>query len=425
MLQSAVVACAAWTLPAILAAGAARNPAGRLIASNQPAWSQWRGPRRDGTCDETGLLKSWPEGGPKLRWTASRLGRGYSSTIIARGMLYITGDVGDQLHIFALDLDGKGKWRVKNGRSWKRSHPGSRASCAYDDGKLYHMNAHGRVVCLDAATGKETWAVNILQRFDGKNIRWGLSECLLIDGPRVIVTPGGKKAMMAALDKKTGKTVWASESLGDDKAGYASPILFALGGRRHLVSFSSRHAFSVDADTGKLLWKRHCPTLYEVLASIPVYHDGAVFIARPDGKDIGMSCLRIGDKGTGVTQVWHSPLNNLTGGVVLVDGFLYGAGYKKNDGWLCVDARTGKVRYEKRDLNSGSVLYADGRLYCLSERGEMALLKPTADGFETLGRFRLVAGCRTDVWPHPVIHNRRLYLRYHRKLYCYDIRAKQ
>ena len=106
---------------------------------------------------------------------------------------------------------------------------------------------------------------------------------------------------------------------------------------------------------------------------MPVYHDGAVFVASPDGEDIGMSCLRISEKGAGVTQVWTSPLNNLSGGVVLVDGFLYGAGYKKNDGWLCVDVKTGKVRYQKRALNSGSGLYAEGRRYCLSEPGEMAL----------------------------------------------------
>jgi outer membrane protein assembly factor BamB len=381
--------------------------------------------------DETGLLQSWPEGGPRVLWTAKGLGRGYSSPIITRGTLYITGDVGKELHIFAFDLDGKLKWRAKNGRAWKRSFPGSRAACTYSEGRLYHMNAHGRVVCLDPATGRELWAVNVLERFQARNITWGISECLLIDGPRVIVTPGGKKALMAALDKKTGETVWASAPLAGDRAGYASPVLFELGGRRHIVNCSSWHVFGVDADTGRLLWTHRWPRpgkrgTGEKVAGAPALHDGAVFVACAD--TVGGVLLRldiqVDGKDVRVQRAWASGLDGMHGATVIVEGFLYGGGHTKVRGWACVDTRTGKTRYETRDLPKGSVIYADGRLYCLSERGTMALVRPTPQGFQTVSRFRLVQRKRRDVWPHPVICDGRLYLRYHDTLFCYDIRKK-
>ncbi|MDD4870978.1 MAG: PQQ-binding-like beta-propeller repeat protein, partial [Kiritimatiellae bacterium] len=252
-------------LPIMIGFPAESQPASKatLIASPEPGWPQWRGPRRDGICDETGLLQQWPEEGPKLVWKISGVGRGYSAPIVTGGRIYVAGDVGDELRIFAFDLDGKRIWQAKNGKSWKGQSPGSRASCTFSAGKIYHMNAHGRVVCLEAATGNEVWTVNVLERFEGKNITWGISENLLVDGNNVIVTPGGVKGLMVALDKKTGTTVWNSDALrlgksdlsahervptpaGEvDSAGYVSPLLFSLGGRRHLVSCSSRHIFGV------------------------------------------------------------------------------------------------------------------------------------------------------------------------------------
>jgi outer membrane protein assembly factor BamB len=267
------------------ATGPASAPAAEgVIASREGGWPQWRGPRRDGICDEKGLLPAWPAGGPKLLWKIDGLGRGYSCPIIHGGRLYITGDVGNDLRIFALDLTGKLQWQAVNGRAWKRSYPGARACCLMDGGRLYHMNAFGRVVCLDPTNGHEVWAVDTLQRFDAPIIAWGHSECLLADGPRLIVTPGGRKAMMAALDKLTGATVWASGPIEGDTASYSSPILFAFGGRRHLVSASSRHAFGVDADSGKLLWTQPRPTRYLAITTTPLYRDGRVVVASPDGK---------------------------------------------------------------------------------------------------------------------------------------------
>jgi outer membrane protein assembly factor BamB len=438
----AVLGGALWLAAVAPAAVASERATARLIASPEPDWPQWRGPNRDGVSPETGLLQQWPEDGAKLLWKASGLGRGYCAPIVVGNRIYLTGDVGDELHIFALDLQGQRVWQTQNGRAWTGPYPGARASCTYSESRLYHLNAHGRVACLDTATGAELWAVDVLARFGGRNITWALSECLLVDGPRVIVTAGGTNALLAALDKKTGATVWSSKPLflgtlddparkrlaepaGEvDRASYASPILFKLGDRRHLVNCSLRHVFGADADTGELLWTRPLPTRYSVITATPVLVGDAVFVTAPDGE--GGALYRIHPQGTRVhiETVWTTKLDTCQGGFVHRDGALYGSWYRQEKGWVCLDARTGAVRYQTQDLAKGSVLYADGHLYCLSEEGEMALLKPTPQGFEFAGRFRLVPERTRDAWTHPVILNHRLYLRFHDTLFCYDIRRK-
>ena len=260
---------------------AASTPADGLIASPEPDWPQWRGPRRDGISDEKGLLPSWPDGGPKLLWKFDGLGTGWSCPIIVGQRIYITGDVGDDLVIFAFNRGGAVQWKVKNGRAWKEPYPGARACCVFSEGRLYNMNAHGRVVCLDAASGRELWAVDILERFDAKNITWALSECLLVDGRNLIVTPGGEKALMAALDKLDGRTVWATEPLGDDRTSHSSPILLQYAGRRLITSCSSAHGFGVDAETGRLLWTVPLKNPHGVNVSTPVYGSGSVYYVTP------------------------------------------------------------------------------------------------------------------------------------------------
>ncbi len=405
-------------LLALASSGASED--GKLIASKAPGWPQWRGPRRDGISDEKKLLQSWPEGGPKLLWKIEGLGRGWSSPVVTGGSIYLSGDAGEELRLYALDLEGKVRWESKNGRAWTGQYPGSRSSCAVDEGRLYHLNAHGRAACLEARTGKELWAVDVLQRFEGNVILWGLSECLLVDGPRLIVTPGGKKGAIAALDKMTGETVWASEPIEKDDCGYGSPILFELGGRRHLVTYSSRHAFGVDADTGRSLWKRPRPSEYIALAFTPVFCGDGVYVTTP-GKN-GGTRYRLG--GAEIEAVWDSPVDTLQGGAVLVDGLLIGSGYEGFKGWAALDLATGRPRYTTRELAVGSVIYADNRLYCLSERGEMALVQATSSAFEFAGRFTLVPERKQDVWGQPGICDGRLYLRYHDTLFCYDIRAQ-
>jgi outer membrane protein assembly factor BamB len=394
-----------------------------LIASPEPDWPQWRGPRRDGISGEKGLLPAWPEDGPKLLWKAERLGRGWSSPIIVGDRLYITGDVDDDLVIYAFDRNGKPRWQAKNGKAWTGSFPGARACCAYSEGKLYHMNAHGRVACLDASDGRELWAVDVLDRFTGRNLTWGLSECLLVDGPRLIVTPGGEKALMAALDKTSGRTVWTTEPLREDRVTHSAPILFRHAGRRILANCSSAHGFGVDAATGKLLWTVPLRNTFGTNVATPVYGAGSVFYVT------AYACgacyrLRPGEDGPRPEKAWDTTLDTCTGAVLFVDGLLFGSGYQKHKSWLCLEWQSGQARYEFKGLTTGAAVYADGRLYCLAEDGRAALLRPTAERFEVDGQFRLVKERARDAWSHPVLFDGRLYLRYHDTLWCYDVRGK-
>ncbi len=404
-----------------------------------PHWEQFRGPNRDGVSAETGLLREWPAGGPPLRWRRQDLGRGYSSPILTPHGIFITGDVGEDLIISALDRDGRPRWRTTNGRSWKRSHPGARSTCTYDGGDLFHLNAHGRLVCLDPATGKERWAVNVLERFEGENIRWGISECLLLDGDRVIVTPGGKRALMAALDRRTGETVWRSEPLSflrtrqvggklvdppvrdTDRAGYASPVLLEIGGRRLLFSASASHYFCVDADSGRLLWTFPVPVRWEVIGAIPVLCPGdRVFFTAPDNNG---RLFQVKVEGTEVvlTSLWETPVDNCHGGLVQAAGRLYGSGYRQFKGWTALELATGAMCEPRKDIAKGSALFADQRLYALGENGVLHLLELSPEGLETRGTLTVGAGKQRDVWAHPVLLNGRLYLRRHDTLYCYDV----
>lgn len=392
-----------------------------MIGSPEPDWPQWRGPTRDAISRETGLLPTWPEAGPRLLWKRESLGTGWSSPIVVNDRLYVTGDVDDDLVLFAFDLEGNLQWRTTNGKAWKASFPGARASCLYSEGRLYHMNAHGRLACLDAASGKELWAVNVLEEFEGRNITWGLSECLLADGPRLIVTPGGKKALMAALDKQDGRTVWTTEPLPDDRATHSSPILFRHAGRRLVANCSSGHGFGVDADTGQLLWTVPVRNQYGVNVTPPVYGDGAIFYVTAYTPAVAYR-LRPEGQGIALEQAWTNALDTVTGGAVLVDGVLYAAGYRKPKWWFGFDWQTGQTRCEQQALTTGAAVYADGRLYCLAEDGRAAMLKPTGEGLEVAGQFRLVPKRVNDAWAHPVLLGGRLYLRYHDALWCYDVR---
>ncbi len=419
-----------------------RLAAAELIGSPEPGWPQWRGPCRDGISRESGLLKEWPDGGPPLLWSVKGLGRGWSSPVISKGRLFVTGDIGEVLVIHAFDLEGRRLWAATNGASWTGPYPGARASCAVAGDRLVHMNAHGRCAAYDVRDGRELWAVDVLARFEAPNIRWAISECVLVDGGRVLVTAGGARALMAALDLRDGSTVWASEPLrlgpstlpnhervsepaGEcDPAGYSSPILMRVGGRRVVVNCSSRHAFGVDADTGELLWTRALPTRYQVLACTPVAWGNAVFVTGPDGDGGRMIGMRNEGGRFLAEDLWRSPLDTGQHGGVLVSNELFASFYRAPTRWVSMDAATGHVRYEARAWTRGAPIWAEGRLIIVVETGEVLLVEPTVSEFRVCGQFRLAPDRTRDAWAHPVLLDGRLYLRHHDELQCRDVRAK-
>lgn len=406
-------------------APAAEAIADGLIASAEPGWPQWRGPRRDGISDEKGLLAAWPKAGPPLRWKFEGLGAGWSSPIIVGDRVYITGDLDESLVLWALDLDGRVQWRARHGAAWTGSYPGARASCAYSEGCLYLLNAHGRLACFDAADGAEIWATDLLKRFNAENITWAMSECVLVDGPRVIVTPGGKKALVAALDKQNGETVWTTPPMEDELASYSSPLLFAHAGRRIIANCSSRHGFGVDANTGELLWTVPMTNRYQVNVAMPIYDSGSVFYVTSYAEDGRRYRLKTEGKRITAQHVWTAPIDSVTGSGILVDGTLYASGYQKAKWWSAFDWESGKTKYEYKDLTTGAAIYADDRLYVFDERGTAALLKVSSDGFESAGQFQLNEKRVRDAWAHPVLLDGRLYLRIHDTLWCYDVKAPE
>ena len=409
-----------WILDAFAMAVVLALPA---IAWGGPAgeWPQFHGPRRDNRSEETGLLRKWPPGGPKLLWTARGLGYGFSTVAVAGGRLYTTGNRAGRTVITALGLDGKTAWTARNGPAYERSQPGTRSTPTLDGGRLHHLNADGDLVCLEAKTGKAVWSLNVLKKFHGRNISWGLAENLLIDGKRVLCTPGGKNAGMVALDKETGKTVWVCRAdLG--KPGYCSPIVLEYKRLRQVVTLMAQSVVGVHAETGKRLWRVEHVTPFDENITAPIYHEGCLFVST---RTTGSRLLKLTVDGqrAGVEELWRSgALDNQHGGVLLLGGHLYGdclGGGSR--AWACLAFRTGKATYAGAGIGRASLTYADGMLYLLSQGGTAALVRPAPEKFDLVSRFDVPRGGRGPVWAHPVVCGGRLYVRHGDFLYCYDV----
>jgi len=423
--RAALAACVLVGLPA--PAGTAAPDAKVPDDPARREWPQFHGPNRDNRSADTHLMKRWPHGGPKLLWRVSGIGHGYSNVTISGGMIYTTGNIAKDTVITALDMGGKVLWRAKNGPAYLRSQRGTRSVPTIVGGRLYHLNADGDLVCLDAKTARKIWSLNILKKFNGRNISWALAESVLVDGQNVICCPGGEKVSMVALDKDTGKTVWACEGVGD-KPGYASPILVEYKGLRQIVTLMSASVIGVHAKTGKLLWKFDQPAKFDENILRPVYHDGHVFTCTGHGRGGSLVKLIVNGQECSVRRIWHSgDLDNQHGGVVLVDGYLYGKAHRgRNTRWVCVEFKTGRTTYaaEGPPGGSGSLTYADGMLYLLSDRGTAALVPADPKAFRIVSKFDLPKGGRGPAWAHPVVCGGRLYLRHGNFLHAYDVRGK-
>ncbi|MHC4808131.1 MAG: PQQ-binding-like beta-propeller repeat protein, partial [Planctomycetota bacterium] len=335
-------------------------------------WSQFRGPNRDGKSAETGLLKKWPQAGPKLLWSVGGLGIGFSSVAVTGGFVYTTGMIDSEGFLFAYDLAGNLKWKESYGPEWTGSYKGTRTTPTVDGQRAYVFSGTGIMVCFNAETGEKIWQVDTLTKFDGKNIRWGMSGSPLIDGRKVYCTPGGKKGAVVALDKMTGRTIWATTGL-DELSAYCSATLIERGTNRLLINLIQKSIVCIDADTGKLIWREPYETPSDTGSVTPVYEDGCLYVTSAVEREFkrGGVMLELSADGTSVTEKWNDQtLDSGHGGVVLVDGYLYGStfdGIPKGD-WICLDWNTGKVMYEATwNGNKGSIIYADGMLYCYDE----------------------------------------------------------
>lgn len=381
-------------------------------------WPQWRGPRRDGKSRETGLMRTWPAGGPREVWAVNGLGDGYSSVVVVGGKIYTTGVIDGVGYLFAISESGKLLGKAAYGRDVaKGGYRGARSTPTVAGGRIYVMSGYGVVTCFDQGRGKKLWQVDTFRTFGGRQISWQISESLLVDAGRVICTPGGSRALLAALNPQNGATIWRCTGL-DCRSAYCSPLAVNHGGRRMILTMVEKGAVGVDAESGKLLWFHPHKNKYAVHAATPVYHKGRVFITS--GYGYGSELLELSPNGTRVSVKWTSKaLDNHHGGVVFVDGCVYGT---NNRELVCLDFDTGKVKWRDRAVGKGSLTYADGMLYMYGERGMVGLVDPKREGSKLVSSFRITKGSNQH-WAHPVVSGGRLYIRHGNVLMAFGVKG--
>lgn len=414
---------------ALVLAGALPVAAAAAAASGED-WPQWRGPNRDGISLETGLLREWPEGGPRLVFRAESLGAGYSTVAVSEGRVLTLGLWSDREWVVALDAaTGATLWTTPHAgdfRDWRGDGPRSVPTVA--GGRVYALGATGQLSALDARSGQIGWSVNLLDRFGGRNISWGISESPLVHDGRVFVSPGARSAGFAAFDAESGDLLWTAES---DEAGYASPMAAPLPGAPQVIFFSGERAVGVRAEDGEVLWDYDRASNRTANIATPL-----VWRAGPDGNRLrvflssdygtGGALLELrADGAGGVTaeEIWFTRnLRAHHATPVRHEGVLYGF-----SGAIlsAIDAETGAVLWRDRSIPKGSLTLADGRLHLFSERGDAALVEPSRSGFQARGRFRFPEPDRSgdETWSHPVVSGGRLYLRDQQVLLAYDLRA--
>jgi outer membrane protein assembly factor BamB len=393
-------------------------------------WPGWRGPNRDGISTETGLLATWPEDGPELLWRIDNaLGNGYSSVAIAEGKIFTIGKRMGEAQLIALNLaDGKELWAARVGGGDPNCTP------TVDEGLVYALGREGDLVCCEAETGDEVWRKSYRNDFKGKMMSgWGYSESPLIDGDNLICTPGAKDAIMAALDKKTGREIWTTQmpqnvgNQGGDGAAYSSIVISNAGGVKQYVQLTGRGVISADAKTGKLLWGYN--KIANGTANIPTPIVDGNYVFCSTGYGTGAALLQI-TKNRNQLQAREvyflkaDDFQNHHGGMILLDGFIY-CGHGHNNGFpVCLNMKTGKQVWNAgRGPGSGSaaVVYADGHLYFRYQNGVMALIEANPKAYKLKGQFKLASN-NGESWPHPVIHEGKLYLRDQGTLLCYNIK---
>ena len=411
-------------------------------APSDADWPQWRGPNRDGISKETGLLKTWPKGGPTLLWTFEKTGLGYSSFSVVGDVLYTMGAVdeanGNQEFVLAVDhATGKELWRTPIGAFYpNRWGGGPRGTPTLDGDRLYSLGGNGDLACLSRDGGKVVWQKNLKKDFKGQMMSgWGYSESVLIDGDNLICTPGGPEGTIVALSKATGETVWRSTDL-KDPAAYASLIVAEVGGVRQYITMTNKGVVGVRARDGKLLWSNPVGANPTAVIPTPVFYKDHVFVTSHYGAGCGLVRLTPDGDGTKAEKVYaNKAIMNHHGGVIRVGEYVYGHTDSGGGGWVALeflksDKADGPEPASKFRFDKGSAVYADGSMYLFGQsKGEVVKVVPSPDEWTEQGRFTIP---KTDpsrspsggVWAHPVVAHGKLFLRDQNYLFCYDIQGK-
>ena len=392
-----------------------------VVAIRAADWPQWQGPDRTGVSKETGLLQQWPANGPSVVWTATGLGHGYGSMAVAGNRIFVQGTRNGESVVVAYNrADGKEVWSKGLGRYGDDDRgSGPRGTPTVDGDVIYVLTESGDLACLKV-DGREVWRRNILREFNGRQLQWLISESPLVDGQFLIVSPGGPGAGMVKLDKMTGKTVWTSKELSDP-AGYSSPIAADVQGVRTYLTFTAGAGVGVRASDGKLMFRYDRAANGVANITTPIFFDNKVFFTSAYDTGAGLVQLSANNGSVSAKEIYFTrEMKNHHGGVVLVNGYLYGF----DDSILtCLEFATGKRLWRDRSVGKGSVTYADGHLYIQSEGNMFALAEASPAGYKEKGRFSF-ADKGFPSWAHPVVSDGRLYVRNQDSITAYDVKAK-
>jgi len=397
----------------------------------QEGITQFRGPSRNGYYPDENLLTEWPEGGPAAVLKIEGLGEGYSSAVIHNNIIYTSGLKDTMDVVSAFNMKGKLLWEKAFGTSWKGAHPGTRNTPTLEGNKIFIASGSGEVVCMNARSGKIIWKKDPIKEFKGKFSVWGPAESLLLSENAIIYVVGGEDASVVALNKDNGSLIWKSPPTGGVKA-YCSPVLIDRNGIKIILVELQRDLLGINPENGNILWSFDLRPEDESRVSwlnhtnSPLYKNGEIFITR--GYDINALMLSLSEDGSEVNLKWKNPvLDTHVGGVVEVNGYIYGSSWITNTqgNWICQEWETGRVMYEQEWFNKGEVIYADGHLYCIEEKdGNTALVLPDSSGFKIISTFRVMEGTG-PYWAHPTICDGRLLIRHGDVLMIYDIKQKQ
>lgn len=383
----------------------------------EPQIDEWRGPGRSGVYNESGLLKQWPVGGPKLLWAADSIGRGYGSPVIAGDQLFINGEKDSTTYLMSFDLNGKLKWKAAYGREWVKNFPGARSTPTVVDDLVYVSSGKGDIACVKKADGSKVWSLNMINDLGGTINMFGYSQSLLVNGDLVYCQPGGKENNVVALNRFTGKLVWSQKGNSEVEA-YGSPIIYKRGNRDLLLTFSELAFLGMDGKSGELMFISKMDTAGNLHGNIPILDGDDLYYTEGDGNRTVK--YKLAADGSSVTEVWRNrDFDNIMGGVVRLGDKIYGTAHRQM--YLkCLDMKTGHVT-DSLKMFRGSTVAADGMLYVYTEKGDVNLVNPNAEKMQVVSTFKITKGTK-EHFAHPVIHNGILYIRHGETLLAYAVK---
>ncbi len=383
-------------------------------------WFQWRGPNRDGHSAEIGLLEEWPSGGPREIWRATGAGTGFSSFSASNNRLFTLGARANVEYVIAFDAtNGNRLWEVPNGQRFRNDMgDGPRSTPTVDGDRVYAFGGTGELVCLEAASGKKLWSLNVVNQFGGNTPYWGYSESPLIVGDRIILNAGGRRASIVAINKLNGQTIWQQHN---DDAGYSSPMLLRTGSLQQVVFFTGQRGLAVDPRDGRLLWSYNRASNSTANIATPIVRGNRVFFSSDYGTGAALVEVRAAGNIASAQEVYFTrDMRNHHASSVVVGDHIYGF---SSSILTALKFDTGEMAWRNRSVGKGSLIYADERLYLYSEQGTVGLAEATPTEYRERGRFSIKAS-GPPTWSHPIITDGRLIIRDQDTVYAYDVKAK-